>query len=120
MFRGRGDAGDTTINSPASKWVAFNAIAEHLDYGRRYTGVVFGSLEIHWRVDVAAVADADGVAKCWAMATEPSRLIQATRYIVPVDSSITGVPRAPQWSLISHWSIAWVPLTGVPSRRSHS
>jgi hypothetical protein len=29
--------GDTTGNSPGSKWVAFNAIAEHLDYGRRYT-----------------------------------------------------------------------------------
>jgi phage/plasmid-like protein (TIGR03299 family) len=36
-FRGRGLAGDTTGNSPGSKWVAFNAIAEHLDYGRRYT-----------------------------------------------------------------------------------
>jgi elongation factor P hydroxylase len=23
--------------SPGTKWVAFNAIAEHLDYGRRYT-----------------------------------------------------------------------------------
>ena len=30
-------AGDTTGNSPGSKWVALNAIAEHLDYGRRYT-----------------------------------------------------------------------------------
>ena len=37
IFRGRGLAGDTTGNSPGSKWVAFNAIAEHLDYGRRYT-----------------------------------------------------------------------------------
>ena len=37
VFRGRGVAGDTTGNSPATKWVAFNAIAEHLDYGRRYT-----------------------------------------------------------------------------------
>jgi Domain of unknown function (DUF932) len=37
IFRGRGVAGDTTGNSPGSKWVAFNAIAEHLDYGRRYT-----------------------------------------------------------------------------------
>ena len=37
IFRGRGTAGDTTGNSPGSKWVAFNAIAEHLDYGRRYT-----------------------------------------------------------------------------------
>ena len=38
IFRGRGGAGDTTGNSPGSKWTAFNAIAEHLDYGRRYTG----------------------------------------------------------------------------------
>jgi hypothetical protein len=37
VFRGRGVAGDTTGNSPGTKWVAFNAIAEHLDYGRRYT-----------------------------------------------------------------------------------
>ena len=37
VFRGRGLAGDTTGNSPSTKWVAFNAIAEHLDYGRRYT-----------------------------------------------------------------------------------
>jgi hypothetical protein len=38
IFRGRGEAGDTTGNSPGMKWTAFNAIAEHLDYGRRYTG----------------------------------------------------------------------------------
>jgi hypothetical protein len=31
IFRGRGDAGDTTGNSPGTKRVAFNAIAEHLD-----------------------------------------------------------------------------------------
>jgi len=37
IFRGRGIAGDTTGNSPGTKWTAFNAIAEHLDYGRRYT-----------------------------------------------------------------------------------
>jgi hypothetical protein len=37
IFRGRGGAGDITGNSPGSKWVAFNAVAEHLDYGRRYT-----------------------------------------------------------------------------------
>ena len=37
IFRGCGIAGDTTGNSPGSKWTAFNAIAEHLDYGRRYT-----------------------------------------------------------------------------------
>jgi phage/plasmid-like protein (TIGR03299 family) len=36
-FRGKGAAGDTTGNSPATKWVAFNAIAEQLDYGRRRT-----------------------------------------------------------------------------------
>jgi hypothetical protein len=29
--------GNTTGNSPGTKWTAFNAIAEHLDYGRRYT-----------------------------------------------------------------------------------
>jgi hypothetical protein len=33
----RGAAGDTTGNSPGTKWTAFNAIAEHLEYGRRYT-----------------------------------------------------------------------------------
>ncbi|MGZ6668917.1 MAG: DUF932 domain-containing protein [Solirubrobacteraceae bacterium] len=32
IFRGRGGAGDTTGNSPGTKWTAFNAIAEHLDY----------------------------------------------------------------------------------------
>ena len=37
IFRGRGTAGDTSGNSPGSKWVAFNAIGEHFDYGRRYT-----------------------------------------------------------------------------------
>jgi hypothetical protein len=37
IFRGERVAGDTTGNSPGSKWFAFNAIAEHLDYGRRYT-----------------------------------------------------------------------------------
>jgi phage/plasmid-like protein (TIGR03299 family) len=37
IFGGRGIAGDTTGNSPGTKWAAFNAIAEHLDYGRRYT-----------------------------------------------------------------------------------
>jgi len=37
IFRGRSAAGDTTGNSPGTKWVAFNAIAEHLDFGRRYT-----------------------------------------------------------------------------------
>jgi Domain of unknown function (DUF932) len=37
IFRGRGRVGDTTGNSPRTKWVAFNAIAEHLDYGRLYT-----------------------------------------------------------------------------------
>jgi Domain of unknown function (DUF932) len=37
VFAGRGIAGDTTGNSPGSKWCAWNAIAEQLDYGRRYT-----------------------------------------------------------------------------------
>jgi hypothetical protein len=37
LFRGRGRARDTAGNSPTTKWVAFNAIAEHLDHGRRYT-----------------------------------------------------------------------------------
>ena len=37
IFAGRGVVGDTTGNSPASKWCAWNAIAEQLDYGRRYT-----------------------------------------------------------------------------------
>jgi hypothetical protein len=37
IFRGRGTDGDTTGNTAGSKWVAFNAIAEHLDHGRRYT-----------------------------------------------------------------------------------
>ena len=37
IFRGRGASGHRTGNSPGCKWVAFNAIAEHLDYGRRYT-----------------------------------------------------------------------------------
>jgi phage/plasmid-like protein (TIGR03299 family) len=37
IFRGHGAAGDTTGNSPGTKWTAFNAIAEHLDHGRRYT-----------------------------------------------------------------------------------
>jgi Domain of unknown function (DUF932) len=36
VFRGRSAARDTTGNSPGTKWTAFNAIAEHLDYGRRY------------------------------------------------------------------------------------
>jgi hypothetical protein len=31
IFRGRGSAGDPSGNSPGTKWVAFNAIAEHLD-----------------------------------------------------------------------------------------
>jgi phage/plasmid-like protein (TIGR03299 family) len=37
IFRGEGVAGDTTGNSPGTQWVAINAIAEHLDFGRRYT-----------------------------------------------------------------------------------
>jgi hypothetical protein len=34
---GRGAAGDTTRNSPGTRWLAFNAIAKHLDFGWRYT-----------------------------------------------------------------------------------
>jgi hypothetical protein len=37
VFAGHGFAGGTTENIPGSKWVAWNAIAEQLDYGRRYT-----------------------------------------------------------------------------------
>jgi hypothetical protein len=37
FFGGNCAAGATTGNSPGTKWVAFTAIAEHLDYGRRYT-----------------------------------------------------------------------------------
>ena len=37
VFRGRGAAGDTSGNSPGTKWAAANAIAEHADFGRRYT-----------------------------------------------------------------------------------
>jgi len=37
VFAGRGIAGDTTGNSPGSKWVAWNAIAEQLDHWRRCT-----------------------------------------------------------------------------------
>jgi elongation factor P hydroxylase len=36
-FRGQGIAGDTTGNSPGTRCIAFNAIAEHLDFGRPYT-----------------------------------------------------------------------------------
>jgi hypothetical protein len=48
---GRGAAWGTTDNSPASKWTAFNAIAEHLDCGWRYTSAtnqVQRSFEGHW------------------------------------------------------------------------
>lgn len=37
LFRGKGAAGDTSGNSPGTKWAAANAIAEHADFGRRYT-----------------------------------------------------------------------------------
>jgi phage/plasmid-like protein (TIGR03299 family) len=37
LYRGRGAAGDTTGNSPHSKWCAWNAIAEHQDHERRVT-----------------------------------------------------------------------------------
>ena len=34
---GQGQASDTRGQAPGSKWCAVNAIAEHADYGRRYT-----------------------------------------------------------------------------------
>jgi hypothetical protein len=37
LFRGQGPVGDTTGNSPGTKWAAANAIAEFSDFGRRYT-----------------------------------------------------------------------------------
>jgi hypothetical protein len=37
LFAGRGGAGDTMGNSPGTNWTASNAIAERLDYGRRYS-----------------------------------------------------------------------------------
>lgn len=37
LFRGQGPGGDTTGNSPGSKWAAANAVAEYADFGRRYT-----------------------------------------------------------------------------------
>lgn len=37
LFRGRGADGDTTGNSPGTKWAAVNACAEHADWKRRYT-----------------------------------------------------------------------------------
>ena len=37
LFRGGGPAGDTTGNSPGTKWAAANAVAEFSDFGRRYT-----------------------------------------------------------------------------------
>ena len=37
IFRDPGATADTTGNSPGTKWAAFDAVAEHLDYGRRYT-----------------------------------------------------------------------------------
>jgi hypothetical protein len=36
IFR-EGEAGDTRGAAPGSKWCAANAIAEHADFGRRYT-----------------------------------------------------------------------------------
>lgn len=36
-FRGNGPEGDTSGNSPGTKWCAANALAEFCDFGRRYT-----------------------------------------------------------------------------------
>ena len=37
IFRGQGPAGDTSGNSPGTRWAAANAVAEWSDFGRRYT-----------------------------------------------------------------------------------
>jgi hypothetical protein len=37
IFHGNGPAGDTAGNSPGTKWCAWNAVAEHADWCRRYT-----------------------------------------------------------------------------------
>lgn len=37
IFDGKGAQGDTTGNSPYSKWTAFNAVSEFADWERRYT-----------------------------------------------------------------------------------
>jgi hypothetical protein len=37
IFVERGSVGDSTSNSLGTRWVAWPAIAEHLDDGRRYT-----------------------------------------------------------------------------------
>ena len=37
LFKGRGWDGDTTGNAPGTAWCAWNAIAEHQDWHRRYT-----------------------------------------------------------------------------------
>lgn len=37
LFRGQGPDGDTSGNSPGTKWCAANAIAEFADWNRRYT-----------------------------------------------------------------------------------
>jgi len=37
LFAGRGPNGDTTGNSPGTKWCAANAVAEYADWYRRYT-----------------------------------------------------------------------------------
>lgn len=38
LFTGDGPNGDTTGNSPGTKWCAANAVAEYSDWYRRYTG----------------------------------------------------------------------------------
>lgn len=37
IFDGKGPQGDTSGNSPKTKWNAWNAVAEYADYGRRVT-----------------------------------------------------------------------------------
>jgi hypothetical protein len=50
IFASRGIAGDTTGNCPGTKWCAWNAIVEQLDYGRRYTG---RTNEVQWSARAA-------------------------------------------------------------------
>ena len=37
IFRGQGPAGDTSGNSPGTRWAAANAVVEFSDFNRRYT-----------------------------------------------------------------------------------
>lgn len=37
IYKGEGQQGDTRGEAPGTAWTLFNAVAEHADYGRRYT-----------------------------------------------------------------------------------